>query len=195
MAEFEASEEVVLLRQAASGSNEAFAQLVRMHQAAVRWYLLRGLRDPAAADDLAQEVFLVAYQNLATCRSEAGLRAWLLGIARNMAAQHIRGESRRRARERGPLAAQLAQWRLEQLENDPGEGIEHERKLAALRGCMQMLSSETRQAVEEHYFQKQSAEAIGRQRGRSAGSVRMMLLRVRKALAECIRKKLETQTT
>ena len=61
MAEFEASDEVVLLRQAASGSREAFARLVRMHQAAVRWFLLRGLRDPAAADDLAQEVFLAAF--------------------------------------------------------------------------------------------------------------------------------------
>ena len=104
MAEFEASNEVVLLHQAVSGSREAFGQLVRMHQAAVRWFLVREDRDPAAADDLAQEVFLAAYQNLAACRGKAGLRGWLLGIARNMAVQHVRGETRRRARERGPLA-------------------------------------------------------------------------------------------
>ncbi len=190
MAEFEASDEVVLLRQAASGSREAFAGLVRMHQAAVRWFLLRGLRDPAAADDLAQEVFLAAFQNLAKCRNEDGLRAWLLGIARNMAVQHVRGEARRRARERGPLATQLAQWRIEQLEQDPEAGLDYERKLAALRGCVGQLPPESRRVVEEHYFQRQSAEAIARQQGRTAGSVRMMLLRVRKALAECIRKKL-----
>ena len=131
MAEFEASDEVVLLRQAASGSRDAFEQLVRMHQAAVRWFLVRGVRDPAAADDLAQEVFLAAYQNLAACRGEAGLRGWLLGIARNMAVQHVRGETRRRARERGPLATKMAQWRMEQLEQDSEEGQEHESELAA----------------------------------------------------------------
>jgi RNA polymerase sigma-70 factor (ECF subfamily) len=195
MAEFEASEEVVLLRQAASGSREAFAELVRLHQAAVRWFLVRGLRDPAAADDLAQDVFLAAYQNLAKCRNEDGLRAWLLGIARNMARQHVRGESRRRARERGPLAAQMAQWRMERLEQNPDEELEYERKLAALRGCVQRLPPDSRRVVEEHYFQRQSAEAIAKQQGRTAGSVRMLLLRLRKALAECIRKKLEMKTT
>ena len=113
-----------------------------------------------------------------------------------MAVQHVRGEARRRARERGPLATQLAQWRIEQLEQDPEEGLEHERKLAALRGCVGQLPPESRRVVEEHYFQRQSAEAIARQQGRTAGSVRMMLLRVRKALAECIRKKLlQTQVS
>ena len=52
MATFEASEEAVLLRQAAGGSRDAFAQLVRFHQAAVRWRLVRYVRDPATADDL-----------------------------------------------------------------------------------------------------------------------------------------------
>ena len=95
------AEEAVLLRQAAGGSREAFALLVRLHQAAVRWCLVRYVRDPATADDLAQEVFLAAYQNLATCRSAGSLRGWLLGIARNVAIQHVRSESRRRLRERG----------------------------------------------------------------------------------------------
>ena len=195
MAEFEASNEVVLLRQAVSGSREAFGQLVRMHQAAVRWFLVRELRDPAAADDLAQEVFLAAYQNLAACRGKAGLRGWLLGIARNMAVQHVRGETRRRARERGPLATKMAQWRMEQLVQDSEEEEEYESMLLALRRCVELLPPESRRVVEEHYFQHQSAEAIAQQQGRTAGSVRMMLLRVRKALADCMRKKLKARTT
>ena len=88
--ETEESEDAVLLRQAAGGSPEAFALLVRTHQAAVRWYLVRCVRDPATADDLAQEVFLAAFRNLATCRSAASLGGWLRGIARNLAIQHVR---------------------------------------------------------------------------------------------------------
>jgi RNA polymerase sigma-70 factor (ECF subfamily) len=152
--------------------------------------LVRYLRDPATADDLAQEVFLAAFQNLSTCRSAAGLRGWLLGIARNLAVQHVRSETRRRARERGPLAAQLAQWRIEQLEQDPEDGREHERRLAALRGCVERLPPDSRRIVDEHYFRRQSAESIAQREGRSAGSVRMLLLRVRKTLADCMRKKL-----
>lgn len=190
MAAFEAGEEAALLRQAANGSREAFALLVRSHQAAVRWCLVRYVRDPATADDLAQEVFVAAYQNLPACQAAASLRAWLLGIARNVAIQHVRSETRRRARERGPLATQLAQWRIEQLEQDQDEGLEHERKLEALRHCVEFLAPESRRVVDEHYFQRQTAEAIAQRQGRGAAAVRMMLLRVRKALGECIRKKL-----
>ena len=107
MEAFEAMDEVELVRQAVAGSREAFARLVRLHQAAVRWYLVRCVRDPAAADDLAQEVFLCAYQNLATFRSAGSLRGWLIGIARNMAVQHVRTEVRRRRKERGSLSAPL----------------------------------------------------------------------------------------
>jgi len=189
MAAFEASDED-LLRAAAGGSEEAFGQLICLHQAAVRWFLVRYLRDAAAADDLAQDVFVAAYQNLPACQSAGNLRAWLLGIARNMAMQHVRGEVRRRARERGPLATQLAQWRIEQQEQDPEDGLEYERRLAALRGCLELLAPESRRAVEEHYFQHETVEAIARRQGRAAGTVRMMLLRVRKALGECIEKKL-----
>jgi RNA polymerase sigma-70 factor (ECF subfamily) len=190
MAATEASEEAILLRQVANGSKEAFTQLVRRHQAAVRWFLVRYLRDPATADDLAQEVFMAAYQNLSACRSIANVRAWLLGIARNMATQHVRSEVRRRARERSPLSVQLAQWRIERLEDDPEDVLEYERKLSALRACVEHLKGETHRVVVEHYFQRQTAESIAQRQGRAAGAVRMMLLRARKALAECIRKKL-----
>ena len=167
--------------------------LVRLHQAAVRWCLVRYVRDPATADDLAQEVFLAAYRNLATCRSAGSLRGWLLGIARNMAIQHVRTESRRRLRERGPLATQLAQWRIEQLEQDPEDGLDHERKLETLRHCVEHLAPESRRVVEEHYFHRQTVESIAQRQGRGAGAVRMMLLRIRKALGECIRKNLRHQ--
>jgi len=190
MAAFEETEEAELLRQAAGGSPQAFALLVRLHQAAVRWCVVRYVRDPATADDLAQEVFLAAYQNLAACRSAESLRGWLLGIARNMAVQHVRGEARRRLREKGPLATQLAQWRIEQLEQDPEAGLDHERNLATLRNCVEHLAPESRRVVEEHYFHRQTVESIAQRQGRGAGAVRMMLLRIRKALGECIQKNL-----
>ncbi|MGO9113063.1 MAG: RNA polymerase sigma factor [Thermoguttaceae bacterium] len=191
MAAFEETEEAVLLQQAASGSPEAFARLVRVHQAAVRWYLVRSVRDPATADDLAQDVFLAAYRNLATCRSAESLRGWLLGIARNLAIQHVRTEARRRLRERGPLATQMAQWRIEQLKQDPEDSLEHERELGALRNCIEHLAPESRRVVEEHYFHRQTVESIAQRQGRGAGAVRMMLLRIRKTLNECIGKNLQ----
>jgi len=60
----------------------AFEQLVRRHQGMVRAQLRRLLHgDEAAADDLAQEAFLLAWRKLDQFRGEARFSAWLYRIA------------------------------------------------------------------------------------------------------------------
>ncbi len=60
----------------------AFEQLVRRHQGVVRALLRRLLRgDDAAADDLAQEAFLLAWRKLDQFRGEARFATWLYRIA------------------------------------------------------------------------------------------------------------------
>jgi RNA polymerase sigma-70 factor (ECF subfamily) len=71
-----------VLRVLEDDDRHAFATLVRRHQSAVR-SLLRRLTcgDAAWADDLAQETFLAAYNNLSQYRGEARLGSWLYRIA------------------------------------------------------------------------------------------------------------------
>ena len=60
----------------------AFEQLVRRHQGMVRAQLRRLLHgDHAAADDLAQEAFLLAWRKLDQFRGEARFSTWLYRIA------------------------------------------------------------------------------------------------------------------
>lgn len=78
---------------------EAFGELVRRHQSAVRNFLRHLTRgDAALADDLAQETFLQAHRSLRRFRGEAGFSTWLLGIAHN----HWRN-ARRKQRDHAPL--------------------------------------------------------------------------------------------
>jgi RNA polymerase sigma-70 factor (ECF subfamily) len=59
----------------------AFEQLVRRHQGMVRAQLRRLLHgDHAAADDLAQEAFLLAWRKLDQFRGEASFSTWLYRI-------------------------------------------------------------------------------------------------------------------
>jgi len=66
-----------VLARAKSGDQAAFAELVREHQAMVYSLARYFLRDPAVAEDVAQEVFLHLYQNLASIESPAHLKFWL----------------------------------------------------------------------------------------------------------------------
>ena len=65
------------LSRAKDGDQTAFADLVREHQAMVFSIAHYFSRDRATAEDLAQEVFIHLYQNLAAIESPAHLKFWL----------------------------------------------------------------------------------------------------------------------
>jgi RNA polymerase sigma factor (sigma-70 family) len=71
-----------LLARAAAKDTAAFGALVRMHQSAVRGFLLRLCKgDRALADDLAQETFLEAFRKIGQFRGEGSFAGWLYRIA------------------------------------------------------------------------------------------------------------------
>ncbi|MFK2879250.1 RNA polymerase sigma factor [Rhodanobacter hydrolyticus] len=72
----------------------AFEQLVRRHQGMVRAQLRRLLHgDEAAADDLAQESFLLAWRKLGQFRGESRFSTWLYRIAYSCFLQALRKRS------------------------------------------------------------------------------------------------------
>jgi RNA polymerase sigma factor (sigma-70 family) len=78
------------------GDARAFEILVRRHQGLVRAQLRRLLPDDhAAADDLAQETFVLAWRKLDQFRGEARFGTWLHRIAHACFLQHCRSRGRR----------------------------------------------------------------------------------------------------
>jgi RNA polymerase sigma-70 factor (ECF subfamily) len=76
------SDRELATRVALNGDPDAFALLVERHQQKIRNFLRRLLNgDDSAADDLAQETFLAAYQKMHTFRGQAALGTWLHTIA------------------------------------------------------------------------------------------------------------------
>src|SRR5436190_21258705 len=69
-------------------------ELVRAHQARLRAYLFSRTGDIDAADDLAQEVFLVVFRLIDKYDSARPAWPWLMGIARNELREHWRSAAR-----------------------------------------------------------------------------------------------------
>jgi RNA polymerase sigma-70 factor (ECF subfamily) len=180
-------DECELLRDAAAGSSRAFGEMVRRHQAAVRMALASLISCPSTVDDIAQDVFVAAYQNLASMRHEQALRSWLIGIARNKAKLHIRTEIRRRDREKDAFAVRLQQWKLELLEGGADDEIDGSDPLDVLQACVERLGPSSRELVADHYFVGETVESIAGRKNQKSGALRMKLLRIRRALAKCIR--------
>lgn len=91
----EARVDQALVARARFGNDRrAFEQLVRRHQGMVRAQLRRLLRgDHAAADDLAQETYLLAWRKLDQFRGEARFSTWLYRIGYGCFLQAYRKKS------------------------------------------------------------------------------------------------------
>lgn len=83
-----------LVALAVTGGREAFGELVRRHGSAIRGLLRRMGADPVLADDLAQDSFLAAFEQIADFRGEGTFQAWVKRIAARLYVKRWRRDAR-----------------------------------------------------------------------------------------------------
>jgi RNA polymerase sigma-70 factor, ECF subfamily len=82
--------EAVVVALAQSGDRAGFEELIRRRQVSTRQLLRRLSRDSSLADDLAQNMFLIAWRRLRSLREPAAFGAWLRQITVNEWLMHVR---------------------------------------------------------------------------------------------------------
>ena len=83
--------EAAVVALARGGDRSAFSELVWRRQSWLRNLLRRLCRDPALADDLAQQVFLKAWRSLPQLKSPGAFGGWLRRLAINVWLAEVRG--------------------------------------------------------------------------------------------------------
>lgn len=161
--------------------------LVREHYPMILSFCSMLLGRPADAEDMAQEVFLVACRRADAFDASRPAGPWLRGIARNLA--------RNAARRRHPvfyLSGSALDWLegvCQRVEARPGQAWAD--KLDALRECLAALVEGDRSYISLHYFQGHSYREIGERLQTSVENVRKRLYRARRRLADCVLRRLE----
>ncbi len=178
-----------LVQQARQGSRAAFVELVELFHGLIRKRIARFVGNPASVDDVAQEVFLAAFDGLHRYDGSGPFAGWLLGIARNKAISHLRSEAKRRENANQTLDAEMLQWRANEIEATPIEAMEEDELQQNLQACLRELAPSCRRLVQSYYFEKRSAQEIAATEKRKAGTIRMALMRIRRGLKECIQHK------
>jgi RNA polymerase sigma-70 factor (ECF subfamily) len=160
--------------------------LLRLHQPAVYRYVRFLGIDAGGAEDFVQETFLRAFRaaNAPGAADMESWRAWLRATARNL----VIDDHRRRGAETAALGVDVARADALWLEvAGDGDGSE---QVAALRECLQSLPERQRAAVMQRYAHGMGRDEMARHLGISPDGVKMLLRRVREALARCIEARL-----
>src|SRR5258706_10840885 len=77
------------------GDREAFAVVYRSYSAFVHRVCLRMLRDPAEAEDAAQDVFVRVFLKINTFRGESAFSSWLYRLTTNVVLMRLRRNKHR----------------------------------------------------------------------------------------------------
>jgi len=162
---------------------DALAEVYRRHAGAVFGLARRVLADPAAAEEIVQEIFLRLWNDPARFDPERGsLRSFLLAQTHGRAVDLLRSDSSRRNREvREARAAATA-----------GYDIEHEVWDLAVadrvKQAIAVLPDDERQAIELAYFgghtYREVAAVLGTPEGTVKSRIRVGLKRMRSALVD-----------
>lgn len=168
---------------AAGGDQDAFAQLVRLHENKVYSLALRMCGEDAA--DVAQEAFLSAWRGLPSFRGEAGFSTWLYRLTANAAIDHLRRTRRQRGEvslEEGPFLG------LDAADSGPGpqEAAEGAELRRAVEAGLARLSDDHRQVLVLRELQELSYEEIARMLGVDLGTVKSRISRARGALRKIL---------
>jgi RNA polymerase sigma-70 factor, ECF subfamily len=160
-----------LLELVARGDEEAFAELYRQVAPAVFGLASRVVRDPAQAEEVAQEVFVELWRTASRFDPARGTaRAWIMTCAHRRAVDRVR--SAERAARRDDLAGRRDQGRpydevVEQVE----AGLEREQ----VRRSLDALTELQREAVVLAYYGGYTHREISELLGVPSGTVKTRL--------------------
>ncbi len=170
------STEADLVRRAQRGDTGAFAELVRRHQDRIYRLALR-MAGPDAAEDLAQQALIKAWQGLDRFAGGAGFGTWLYRIAINQCLDHLRRKARFH-----PVPLDDVEWAAgsdQDIAETIVEADERDRRREALAWALEQLPSEDRLILHLRVGEERSYEEISELLGINGRTVGTRLYRAR----------------
>ena len=184
----EQTSDQMLVQSVQRGDRRAFDLLVLRYQQRIVKLIMRYVRDPSEAEDVAQEAFIKSYRALPSFRGESAFYTWLYRIAINTAKNYLVALQRR------PLDYSLdladpkhyeTNARLKDESSPEGMALQEELR-QVVEQTIASLPDELRDAIMLRELDGLSYEEIARAMDCPVGTVRSRIFRAREAIDKSI---------
>ena len=176
--------DLALIKRVQQGDKSAFDLLVVKYQHKILKLIMRYVRDPSEAMDVAQEAFLKAYRAAPSFRGDSAFYTWLYRIAINTAKNYLVAAGRR------PTQFEVDLQDPEQYESfaklrelDTPEGLALSDEIRdAVNSAIADLPDDLRTAILLREIEGMSYEEIAQTMECPVGTVRSRIFRAREAI-------------
>jgi len=185
------AEEAELIHRICKGERESFYVLVQPYERAVFTAAMSILRNPADAEEVAQEAILKALSHLSGFRGESKFSTWLIQITVNEARLRLRNDRRhlyesvdepRTDLEGGRSSRDFADWR-----EVPSDTLERKELREALQRGLASLPPKYREVFVIRDVQHMTIRETSEVLQITEGSVKTRLLRARLQMRDALR--------
>jgi len=159
------------------------AQLVVKHRHGILAYLYGVVPDPHIAEDLFQEVCVVAVQKASEFQDGTNFVAWARTIARNKLREHLRRRS-------GVTVDDGFFDGIESAFDDVRSRLDPDARKEALRRCLTEIQGHSREMLVWRYEEGMTAASIAARTGQTRAGVNSLLQRIREILRTCVERRL-----
>lgn len=184
-----------LVRRVQSGDKGAFDALVRKYQHKLVKLVMRYVRNPAEAEDIAQEAFIKAYRAMPQFRGDSAFYTWLYRIAINTAKNAVV------SRDRSPIEYNIdrndateesydMQGRMKDSETPEGLVLTDEIR-RTVNAAIEALPEDLKTAIVLRELDGLSYEEIAAAMDCPVGTVRSRIFRAREAIDRRLREVFE----
>jgi len=168
------------------GDTECFTLLIDRYSPRVFATARRYARRETEVEDIVQEIWMKAFNKLASFRGDAPFEHWLMRLAVRTCYDFLRGHQRNREAPFSELSEPESDW-LERFAADPGKAPEDEDAARQLvHRLMDQLSPPARLVIQLLEIEEKSVKEISALTGWSVPLVKVRAFRARAEMKKCL---------
>ncbi len=184
-------EDDALVKEAIGGDEKAYKKLVDKYERALYFHILKMIKDREQVDDLVQETFVKAFDNLNTYSTNYAFSTWLYRIATNHTIDYLRKKKLQTLSIDEPVKTRDGEMQMQLEDESAGtdRNIIRKQRQKVVQEAIEELPKKYRKVIEMRHMEEKSYQEIADVLDLPLGTVKAHIFRARELLYKALKDK------
>ncbi len=184
-------EDDLLVERAIGGDDKAYTELVEKYQRALYFHILKMVKDKEQVNDLVQEAFMKAFDNLNRYSTDYAFSTWLYRIATNNTIDYLRKKKLQTLSIDEPVKTRDGEMQLQIEDESAGtdRDIIRKQRQEMVQKAIDDLPKKYRRVIKLRHMEEKSYQEISDVLDLPLGTVKAHIFRAREMLYKALKEK------